>query len=593
MDERLPRKLAAILYADVAGYSLLTGNDEDATHRTLSEYLDLVSATIESHRGQVMHYAGDAVLARFDAVIEAVSSATDIQRQIAERNEDLPVEQKFQFRIGINLGDVIEDRGDIYGDGVNIAARLESLAESGGICISESVRTAVGKKLNLDYEDLGAQEVKNIVEPIRAYRVVIEKIHEPAIDLPLSGALELPDKPSIAVLPFTNMSADPEQEYFSDGISEDVITELSRFHSLFVIARNSSFTYKGRSVNVKEVASELGVQYVVEGSVRRVGDHVRVTAQLVEAETGNHIWAERYDRKLEDIFAVQDEIVESIVSNLEEQLAHVERDLAKRKSPSNLDAYDYLLRGRGLLDRQSKSNNQAAIEMFNQALKLSPDYALAYAYLTICYIDEWKGAWSESSDQSLAFALDCAKRAESLDDTEALGHGVLGMVHARRGEYAQSQAQFDLAISYNPNDASCLAMKGLAMTLGGSAEEGLRWIKDALRRNPLAPGWVAGALGIALYMTDQYTESILTLETKTSRFDSAEILAWLAAGYAQIGNEHKARSSAIEYIDAASAEMAGDPPTNWSDFLKSRTPFAQKKDMDHFLDGLHKAGLAE
>ncbi|MFQ5756341.1 MAG: haloacid dehalogenase type II [Acidiferrobacterales bacterium] len=315
-SDRLPRKLAAILYADVAGYSRLTGEDEDATHRQLSEYLDLISATVESHRGRVMHYAGDAVLAMFDAVVDAVSCATEIQDKLRERNQELSNGRKVHFRIGVNLGDVIEDRGDIYGDGVNVAARLERLGDPGGICISDAVRSAIGKKLNLDYEDLGEQEVKNIAKPVRAYRVTIGEKEAPEVRAPGQPSLELPDKPSIAVLPFTNMSGDPDQEYFSDGITEDIITELSRFRELFVSTRNASFAFKGQSVDIVEVGAKLGVQFVAEGSVRKAGTRVRVTAQLVDAATGNHIWAERYDRELEDIFAVQDDISHTIVSTL-------------------------------------------------------------------------------------------------------------------------------------------------------------------------------------------------------------------------------------------------------------------------------------
>ncbi|MEE9570624.1 MAG: adenylate/guanylate cyclase domain-containing protein, partial [Gammaproteobacteria bacterium] len=300
MKDRLPRKLAGILYADVAGYSRLTGEDEEGTHHRLSEYLDLISDAIGEHQGRVVHYAGDAVLADFDTVTEALSCSACIQRALVSRNRDLPDERKVEFRIGVNLGEVIVDRDDIYGDGVNVAARLESLAEPSGICISESVRTAVGKKLDLGYEFMGEQKVKNIEEPVRAYRVLMEKEEESKIISTEKSALDFPDKPSIAVLPFDNMSGDSEQEYFADGISEDLITALSKIHWFFVIARNSSFTYKGQAVEVTRVASELGVRYVIEGSVRKAGSRVRISAQLIDATTGRHVWAERYDRSLVD-----------------------------------------------------------------------------------------------------------------------------------------------------------------------------------------------------------------------------------------------------------------------------------------------------
>ena len=320
MEDRLPRKLAAILYADVAGYSQLTGEDEDTTHRTLSEYLDLIASTVATHRGQVMHYAGDAMLAKFDAVVDATSAAVAMQNALKIRNEAVPDERKVQFRIGVNLGDVIEDRGDIYGDGVNVAARLESLAEPGGICISDAVRSAIGKKLHLDYEDMGEQQFKNIADPVRTYRVLL-CVSESPTDILKTPLPSRSDKPSIAVLPFTNMSGDPEQEHFSDGITEDIITDLSKVAGLFVVARNSTFTYKGEAVNVQQVGKELDVRYVLEGSVRKAGNRTRITGQLVDGSTGGHLWAERYDRDLTDIFAVQDEIARSITGALKATLA--------------------------------------------------------------------------------------------------------------------------------------------------------------------------------------------------------------------------------------------------------------------------------
>ena len=320
MEDKLPRKLAVILYADVADYSRLTGEDEDTTHRRLSEYLDLVSNSIGHHQGNVVHYAGDAVLADFGTVTNALECATSIQNDLSNRNQDLPDERKIQFRIGINLGEVIVDRDDIYGNDVNVAARLESLADVGGICISDAVRTAIGNKLPIAYEFMGEQSVKNIKEPIRAYQVILHPQEQGREVDPEFQEFELPQKPSIAVLPFTNMNADPEQEYFSDGISEDIITALSKINNLLVIARNSTFTYKGKAVDVRQISREQGVRYVLEGSVRKAGNRIRVTAQLIDATTGHHIWAERYDRELDDIFAVQDEIVREIVVALDVEL---------------------------------------------------------------------------------------------------------------------------------------------------------------------------------------------------------------------------------------------------------------------------------
>jgi adenylate cyclase len=356
MVDRLPRKLAAILYADVAGYSRLTGEDEDATHLALSEYLDLISTTIESHRGQVMHYAGDAVLAKFEAVVDALSGAVGIQDELRARNQDLPDERKVQFRIGVNLGDVIEDRGDIYGDGVNVAARLESLAEPGGVCISDAVRTAIGKKLSYQYASIGDQRVKNIEEPVRAYQVVVDAgVIQKSTPVEQSANFVAVEQ-SIAVLPFDNLGGDQEQEYFVDGLIEDIITELSKNPDLLVIARNSTFAYKGVAVDARELGEKLGARYLLEGSVRKSNNRLRVSAQLIEASTGHHLWAERYDRELKDIFVVQDEIVESIIAALGGaggKLDALARAQAVRKETKNLEAYDCFLRAREYLNRYS------------------------------------------------------------------------------------------------------------------------------------------------------------------------------------------------------------------------------------------------
>jgi adenylate cyclase len=387
MEDRLPRKLAAILYADVAGYSRLTGEDEDATHRRLVEYLDQIAISVAHHRGRVMHYAGDAVLATFEAVVDALSCAAHVQSDLRVRNEDFSDERKVQFRIGVNMGDVIEDRSDIYGDGVNVAARLESLAEPGGICISESVHTAVGDKLPFDYEFLGEQEVKNIAKPVKAYHAHIQpdavlpepsgaarKARRTRLSLVAAGivilvvvsgvlawfrpwepreepasvermAFPLPDKPSIAVLPFTNKSDDAKQEYFVDGMTDDLITDLSKVSGLFVISRNSTFTYKGKPVKVRQVAEDLGVRYVLEGSMRRVGDQVRINAQLIDATTGGHLWAERYDGSIADVFALQDKVTQQIVTALAVNLTAVEQERRDRQETDSAEAYDAFLRG--------------------------------------------------------------------------------------------------------------------------------------------------------------------------------------------------------------------------------------------------------
>lgn len=463
-QDRLPRKLVVILYLDVAGYSRLTGEDEDATHRTLSEYLDLISSVIESHRGKVMHYAGDAVLAKFEAVVDALSSAVTIQNEINTRNETVPDDQKVQFRIGVNLGDVIEDRGDIYGDGVNVAARLESLAEPGGICVSESVRLALGNKLPLDFDCMGEQEVKNIAEPVTAYRTARQGGSDKSSSGSTQRSPRFPDRPSIAVLPFANMSGDPEQEYFSDGITEDIITGLSRFRELLVIARSSAFLFKGQSVNVVEVASKLGVQYVLEGSVRKAGDQVRVTAQLIDGVTGHHLWAETYDRVLEDVFRVQDDVTQRIVATLAGRLEDVAKERALRKSTDNLSAYDCFLRGKhyGAWHR-SKDNILRARAMFEKAIGLDPNYAAAYSELARTYIEEFQSTWTSTRDVAGELALEFSRKAVVLDDCNSDVRLTLASIYF----YVLAEIRIHRALELNPNKSWNHCFKNLFSTCAG------------------------------------------------------------------------------------------------------------------------------
>ena len=411
MNEKwLPRKLSAILCADVVGYSRLASEDEEGTHRRLRENLDLISNEVFQHQGKVINFAGDAVLADFGTVIDALSCAIRVQNMFDTHNADLPDDRKILFRIGINLGEVITDRDNIYGDGVNVAARLEGLAEPGGVCISDAARSAVGSKLPLEYEFMGEQSVKNLKTPIRAYQVRFRSQASAETVATGNPQLELPDKPSIAVLSFTNMSGDPEQEYFADGISEDIITDLSKITSLFVIARNSSFAYKGKSVDIPTIARELGVQFVLEGSVRRGGDRVRINAQLIDAQTGGHLWAERYDRDLTDIFAVQDEVTASIVQALSVTLRKEEERLIGFKVTDDFTAYDYVLRGRDLLFRAQREDTDLTKEILGQAIELDPRLGVAYAYLTLSHLKDNVNGWSEDPQAALELAHDLARK---------------------------------------------------------------------------------------------------------------------------------------------------------------------------------------
>ena len=592
-SERLPRKLAAILYADVAEYSRLTGEDEDATHRRLSEYLDLISSTVDQHRGRVMHYAGDAVLAKFEAVIDALSGAVAIQNELQTRNQELPDEQKVQFRIGVNLGDVIEDREDIYGDGVNVAARLEGLSDPEGICISESVRTAIGKKLELGFEFMGEQEFKNIAEPVSAYRVVP---HAPATNQAVtsnSRNAELPDKPSIAVLPFTNMSGDPEQEYFSDGITEDIITELSRFPTLFVIARHSSFAFKAQTLDIKEAGDRLGVRYLVEGSVRKAEDRVRITAQLIDAATGNHIWAERYDRGIEDIFEVQDEVTHAIVATLPGQIEKAVAERSGRKRIENMTAYDCLLRGNRHFHRVTYEDLLEAKRLYQQAIDLDPQFALAYSRLAAS--DNVIAGMGMGTDDTYSETLKSVQRALALDSDDNWSQLTLGWTLLRRLRFDESEEKFERALALNRNDADCMSWVALGFVSLGRTEEAFDLISKAMRLNPLHPNSYHLVLGNATYFTGRYEDALREFRR------GGEYGVWhhanLAAAYGQMDRTEEAQAETALFVEARRkqlAERGAALPAGDVELVTERIGrFRRQVDQDRYLDGLRKAGLSD
>ena len=587
MEDRLPRKLAAILYADVAGYSRLTGDDEDATHRRLRDYLDLIAKTIEDHHGQVMHYAGDAVLARFDAVVDALSSAVSIQDELKNRNADLPDERKVQFRIGVNLGDVIEDRGDIYGDGVNVAARLESLADAGGICISESVRTAIGKKLDLGYEFMGEQQVKNIEEPVRAYRV-LSKSEKTEMDSAPGGTTvpELPEKPSIAVLPFENMSADPEQEFFADGIAEDLLTKLTNILGLFVIARNSSFRYKGKAVDVRQVAEELGVRYVLEGSVRKAGNRVRVTAQLIEAATGSHLWAEAYDRDLTDIFAVQDEITVNVVKALQVTLLEGEQARIWHRSTDNLEAWSCLTRATACYSDFAMEENRAGIELLERAVELDPDYASAWARLGWLLGHKVRFLWTDEPTGVMARVAECAHKALALDENLAEAHIPLGFYHLLNGDFDQAVAAVERGVALGPNNAHVVAFLAFNLNWVGRPEEALAWIEKAMRFSPFYPAWFVNVKAHALRLlgrSDEAAEAYRAIISKTPAYLPSRI--GLTVCYAEMGCKADAQESARKLLELV-------PKFSIERYI--HTPgYKDRALTEHTAQALREAGLPE
>ena len=542
--QSLPHKLAAIFYADVAGYSRLTGEDEEGTHRTLSAYLDVLSATIKRHGGKVLHYAGDAVLADFATVSQALNCAVAVQHELKTRNAALPEARRVEFRVGVNLGEVIVDRGEVYGNGVNVAARLESLAEAGGICISGTVVDTIGATLPFSYEFLGEQSVKNLEKPVRAYRVVFDPQaaqHAAAQALPVTGnrrrsiglaalallivagstvavwrysvqhesapakvvgsptpALQLPDKPSIAVLPFVNMSGDKEQEYFSDGITEDLITALSKLSGLFVIARNSVFTYKGRAVKPKQISRELGVRYLLEGSVRKAGNRVRITAQLIDATKGYHLWAENYDGELKDIFALQDDITRQIVAALAPKLAAGEQSGSKRQETNSIEAYDLVLRGIALYFQFRKESHAMARQMFERAIALDPNYARAYVSVAWLYFVDWEFQWTEAP-AALDRSLEAARKAVALDDSLSDAHTLLGWDSLWKKQHDFAIAELERAVSLNANSAPAYTFLAEALNFSGRPDEAIGFAKKAMRLDPKYPAWLCFTWLIAIF----------------------------------------------------------------------------------------------
>jgi len=578
-QEGFKRKLTAILSADVVGYSRLMGEDEDTTVQTLTTYRDVISSLIKDHKGRVVDSPGDNILAEFASVVNSLRCAWDIQQEIKTRNADLPKSRRMNFRIGINLGDVIEEEDRLYGDGVNIAARLEGLAEEGGICISGTAYDQVKNKLSFRYEDQGEQEVKNISEPIRIYKVLIEKDVD---ELILDKKLELPDKPSIAVLPFANMSGDPEQEYFSDGLTEDLITDLSKFSGMFVISRNSVFIYKGQVVKPEQIRSELGVRYMLEGSVRKAGKRVRITAQLIDTTAGGHLWAERYDRELKDIFTLQDEITQQIVAALGVKIEQIEQERALRKDTADLNAFDCNLQGWWYFHRFTREDNEQARRMFEKAIELEPKFAHACAGLGLTYYEPWARLWSQEP-QTLELAFELAKKAISLNDSLSTAYTLLSRVYSWRKQHAQAIDEQERAIALNPNNAD--GYTGLAETLvwAGRPEEALGLVEKAMRLNPHYPVWYLSTLGFAYSALERHEEAMATLKRALTRSpDHFGIHITLAAYYIELDQEKEARWHVSEALRI-------NPELSIKD-LRQRLPTGLP---ELGIDALRKAGLPE
>ena len=573
------RRLAAILHADVHGYSRLMGSDEERTVRVLKASRELMAREIERHRGRVVNAPGDSVLAEFASIVDAVTCAVAVQDGLAERNRALPAPEHMSFRIGINLGDVIADEGAIYGDGVNVAARLESLADAGGIVVSGSAHDQVVDKLKLGFEDLGEKAVKNIARAVRAYRV----LRGQAAPTPARAARE--DKPAIAVLPFQNMSGEAEQEYFSDGITEDIITDLSKLSGLLVIARNTTFTYKGKPVDVRRLKGELGVSHVLEGSVRRAGNRVRITAQLLDAGSGHHVWAERYDRDLQDIFAVQDEITREIVAALDVRLLRGEqaslwRQLLRR--PEALDAY---YRGLDLLNRITREANAQAAQRFGEVLRLEPQSPLGHLGMAWVHLSDFRYGWSASASDSMAQAVALAQKALELDPDCADAHALLGYYHLVSGNHDEAIASGERSVALAPNHADNAANLACSYVVSGKPAEGVAAIQRAMRLSPVYPAWYLNILGFGQYQLGQYEESEQSLRLCLERDPtSLDCHLVIAAGHHAAGRPDAARRE-------AEAVMRKDPAFRIAGYEARLGIVRDRKLVERFFALMRELGL--
>ncbi len=621
-DEGFKRKLTAVLSTDAVEYSRLMAEDEAATVKTIATYRDIMSSLIKQHRGRVVDSPGDNVLAEFSSVVDAVQCAVAVQNEFQTRNAELPENRRMKFRIGINLGDVIDEENRLYGDGVNIAARLEALADAGGVCISGTAFDQVKGKLSLGYQFVGEQTVKNIPDPIRVYKVLMDErdagkligvgkkapksrwaeiaaivvfvaiglviyqfyVRRPAIE-PASVekmTFPLPDKPSIAVLPFDNMSGDPEQEYFSDGLTEEIITALSKVPKMFVIARNSTYTYKGKPIKVQQVAEDLGVKYVLEGSVRKDKEQVRISAQLIDALSGHHLWAERYDRKLKEIFAVQDEITMRILSALEVRLTDGEQALIQKKGTNNLKAYLQLLQGIHHSHVVNPENIIRARRIFEEIIAEEPNYATAYSQIARTYWIEVLLGTSKSPKESLRKAADLAKKSLSIDQSLGASYAYLGHINIMRRNWEKGIQLLNQAVELEPNGAESHYLLGLGLSFSGRPGEAIPIIKKAIRLNPITPAPYYNVIAIAYRMEGQLDKAIDWLEKGIQRYPNILFSHLnLSACYILAGREQKAHEEAKEVLRL-------NPKFSLDRFEKA-LPLKDQEEKKRFIGALRKA----
>jgi adenylate cyclase len=632
-QEGFKRKLTAILSADVAGYSRLMAEDESATVKTLAAYREVMASLIKQHRGRVVDSPGDNVLAEFASVVDAVQCGVSVQKELQARNADLPENRRMQFRIGINLGDVIEEEDRIYGDGVNVAARLEGLADPGGICISKTAFDQIETKLPLGYEYLGEQPIKNIPKPVGAYKVLMEprvtvaEATERGKAVPLwrrksilAGgvalmvlvivawvwnfyfrpppmevaskermAFPLPDKPSIAVMPFKNLSGEREQEFLADGITENIITALSKTPKMFVIASNSVFTYKGKAVKIQQVAEEMGVRYVLEGSLQKSGDRLRINAQLIDAIKGHHLWAERYDRKIKDIFAIQDEITMKILTAMEVKLTEGEAAGAHAKGTANLEAYLKDLQGREYLRKVTKDDNMVSRKLLEEAIALDPNFPSPYVGLAYTYMIAASRGWSDSPGSSLAKADELAQKAIALDDSLDMAHALIGRLYAVKRQFDKAISEGEKAIALGPNNSGNMVMLATTLTQAGKAEDAVKWAEKAVRINPRPPLLYVTMLGYAYADAGRYADAITTFKKvlkENPNFDLVPV--YLPAVYMLAGYEDEARAAVEELLSKDSNLCIESVRASFK-----RRVYKSENIYEYVIEGLRKAGLPE
>ena len=592
-DKRVERRLAAVMAADVAGYSRLMGADEEGTLSNLKALRKaIVDPKIVEHRGRIVKTTGDGMLVEFASAVDAARCAVEIQRDVAAQNVDVPQEGRIEFRIGVHVGDIIIDDNDIFGDGVNIAARLEGIAEPGGVCISDDAQRQIRGKVDFSYSDMGLQTLKNITEPMRAWHmrlgsdaISLLPLHSPAVPV---QTLALPDKPSIAVLAFQNMSGDAEQEYFADGIAEDIITTLSKLRWLFVIARNSSFTYKGHAVDIKQIGRELGVRYVLEGSVRKAGNRLRITGQLVEAATGNHLWAERYDRALEDIFAVQDEITHSIIGAIAPGILAAEIQRSQGKETAELGQWERLMRAHWHIRRFTREDSSEAVRLLDELLRRQPDNALALADLAFSLHFAALFGWTDAPAAARAQMSETARRAVASDEQDAAAHTSLAIHELFLGQHDNAIRRLQRAIELDPNSTFARGYLGTAYAFGGECDPAIENLQEAMRLSPrdfLMVVWFT--VSAWAYLSAAKFERAADCARRAIDCNPAfpDAHGTFAAASAQLGRSNDARAGLDEFMRLMPGLTVEDE--------RLIRPFRRPADRERFLDGLRKAGLPE